>query len=158
MRREGRAPLGEPGISPSRVLPLNAQDCESVRVRRAASLGVESQTPPPLPRSGGSASLQSLTPFPPRALAPLALRSGSTIPRDQPRPRQHKSQEEGCLLGAWQPLLPASHKAAASNTGGLAVFWNGGGKHTGAARRKGLFSHHLIILLSLLPSCTIWGL
>ena len=38
---------------------------------------------------------------------------------------------------------------------GLAVFWNGGGKHTGAARHKLLFSDNLIILLSLLPSCTI---
>lgn len=53
MRREGTVPLGEPRISSSQILPLNAQDCEYVRVRSAASLGVESQKPPPLPSSGG---------------------------------------------------------------------------------------------------------
>ena len=117
MRREGPAPLGEPRTSPSQILPLNAPDCESVRVRSAASLGLEPQAPPALPSSGGSASLQPLASFPPRARAPLALALRQHNSRDQPRPRQHKSQEEGSLLGAWQPLLPASHKAAAANIG-----------------------------------------
>lgn len=46
-------PLGEPRISSSHILPPNAQDCEYVRVRSAASLAAESQKPPPLPSSGG---------------------------------------------------------------------------------------------------------
>ena len=69
------------------------------------------------PGLGGSAPLQPLASFPPQHSLHCLWRSGSTIPRDQPRPRQHKSPEEGCLLGAWQPLLPASHKAAAANIG-----------------------------------------
>lgn len=66
----------------------------------------------------GSASLQALRSFLPRALTPLALALRQHNSPGSARPRQHKSQEEGCLLGAWQPLLPASpHKAAAGNIG-----------------------------------------
>ena len=135
MRREGPAPLGEPRISPSQILPLNAQDCESVRVRRAASLGVESQTPPPLPRSGGERAPSAPCVFPTPALAPLPLTlrqhnsPGSAQAQATQKPGGGVSS--GCLATAPSSLT----QSCCREHWGLAVFWNGGGKHTGTSRR-----------------------
>lgn len=126
MRREGTVSLGEPRISSSQILPLNAQDCEYVRVRSAASMGVESQSPLHSPVLEGSVSLQALRSFLPRATHSTGSRSqAAQFPGISPGLGNTKARRRGVFLGAWQPLLPASpHKAAAGTLGpGCLLEW-----------------------------------
>lgn len=112
----GESKISSPEILPA--LPQNAQDNENIQRRGLLQLQVwNAQKPPFLSQFQRELWKVSLScgclglSYPERSELALPVRQPSSLNR----PRRNKSQEEGCLLGAWQPLLPAApHKAPAA--------------------------------------------
>ena len=161
VRRGGAGPLGEPRIRSSgfcQPCPQMLNTVNMLGAGSAVSLGVESQKPHSPHQFWRGALLSS----PLVLFNPSTDSIGSPSPAAQfswisPGPGNTKARGRGAF---WVPgnryFLPRHTKQAGWEHWGLAIFWDGGGKHTRAARHQLLFSKNQTILLPLLASHTIW--